>query len=401
MDFSWTKEQKLIRKTAREFSQKEILPRLKEIDEGRKIPNEIIEGMAKMGFLGMTVSPEYGGIDADPMVAGIVAEEIARADIGCAVPTFFLVEAAWGHILNKYGSREVKEAILPKVTKGKAFLGIAATEPSVGSDLANMETVAKKIGDNYIINGEKAYISGIKEAMDQLPDGGGHLTLAKTDIAKGTRGMSLFYVPLNKKGITPTIFEDWGRRGISSGGFVLEKVEIPESYLVGEENRGFHISMEGFDYARAIISVVCCGATMSALERAIDYIKQRSAFGQPIGRFEGIQLKLAEHWAKLDAIRLLSYKALWTYGKEQKEKSFGRFETTKKCAEAKLLAPLFAFEAINDAIQWFGAFGYTMECPLNLALKGVRSYYWAEGTREIMGIIIARELLGKEYVAYR
>jgi acyl-CoA dehydrogenase len=158
--------------------------------------------------------------------------------------------------------------------------------------------------------------------------------------------------------------------------------------------------MEGFDYARAIISIVCCGAAMSSLEQAMDYIKMRSAFGQPIGRFEGIQFKLSEHWARLDALRLLGYKALWAYGKEQ-DKSYSRFEVTRLCAEAKMLAPKFAFEAINDAIQWFGAFGYTTECPLELALKGVRSYYWAEGSLEIMKIIVARELLGKEYVAYR
>jgi acyl-CoA dehydrogenase len=140
---------------------------------------------------------------------------------------------------------------------------------------------------------------------------------------------------------------------------------------------------------------------MSALEYAMEYLKMREAFGQPIARFEGVQFKLAEHWAKLDALRLLGYKSLWMYRKEQQEDSFSRFEVTKSCAEAKMLAPAFAFNAINDAIQWFGAFGYTTECPLELALKGVRSYFWAEGSLEIMKIIVARELLGKKYVAYR
>jgi acyl-CoA dehydrogenase len=214
--------------------------------------------------------------------------------------------------------------------------------------------------------------------------------------------MSLFYIPLKgTKGITSTTFEDWGRRGISTGGFTLEDVQIPGDFLIGEQNRGFQLVMEGFDYARAIISVVCAGAAMSALEQAMEHLKQRRAFGQPIGRFEGIQFKLAEHWAKLDALRLLGYKALWMFGKEQSEGAYSRFEVTRHCAEAKLLAPRFAFEAINDAIQWFGAFGYTLDCPLELALKGVRSYYWAEGTLEILKIIVARELLGKEYVAYR
>jgi acyl-CoA dehydrogenase len=214
--------------------------------------------------------------------------------------------------------------------------------------------------------------------------------------------MSLLYIPIkNAKGITTTILEDWGRRGISTGGFAAKDVEVPEAYLLGEENRGFYIAMEGFDFARAVISVVCCGAAMSALEKAMEHLKLRTAFGQPIGRYEGIQFRLAEHWAKLSAVRLLGYKALWMYGKNQREGAYSRYATTTACAEAKLLAPAFAFEAINDAIQWFGAFGYTTDCPLELALRGVRSYFWAEGTLEIMKIIVARELLGKNYLAYR
>jgi len=402
MDFEFNDEQRMIQKTVREFCKKEIVPIVRKIDEDKKIPDDIIKALANMGLLGMTVSSDYGGIEADPITVGVVAEELARADISCAVPTFFLVQAVWGYVLNKFGREPAKKEILPKVTKGKAFLGIAATEPDAGSDLANMKTVAKKSGDKYIVNGEKMFISGVNEVMNQLPEGGGYVTLVKTDPAKGTRGMSLFYIPIkNKRGITHTILEDWGRRGISAGGFALENVEVPQDYLLGEENRGFHITMEGFDYARAIISIVCCGAAMSSLEYAMEYIKSRKAFGQPIGRFEGIQFKLSEHWAKLDAVRLLGYKALWMYGKEQTEKAFSRFEVTKLCAEAKLLAPIFAFEAINDAIQWFGAFGYTTDCPLELALKGVRSYFWAEGSSEILKIIISRELLGKDYVAYR
>lgn len=402
MNFEFSEQQRMIAHMAREFCEKEIVPIVRKIDEDRKIPSDIIRAMANQGFLAMSVSKKYGGIEADPITVGIVAEEIARADISCSVPTFFLVEAVWGYILDKYGTDKAKEEILPKVTKGKAFLGIGATEPDTGSDLANIQTIAKKTHEGYLINGAKMYISGIHEAVDQLPDGGGHLTLVKTDPDKGTRGMSLIYIPLkDTKGITTNVIKDWGRIGISTGGFRLEDVTVPEHYLMGEENKGFYLAMEAFDYARAVISIVCCGAAMSSLEQAMEYMKIRKAFGQPIGRFEGVQFKLSRHWAKLDAVRLLGYKALWTFGQEQIEGSHGRFETTRLCAEAKQLAPVFAFEAINDAIQWYGAFGYTTECPLELALKGVRSYYWAEGTLEIMRVIVARELLGKEFIAYR
>ena len=213
--------------------------------------------------------------------------------------------------------------------------------------------------------------------------------------------MTLLYVPLQgTPGITFTRLDDWGRKGISSGGFLLENVKIPGFYRIGEENKGFYHAMQGFDYARGIISLVCCGAAMRSLEHAMEYIKQRRVFGHPVGQYEGVQLKLAEHWARLDALRLLSYKALWMYNREIQGEDL-RFDVTRACAEAKLLAPATAFAAINDAIQWFGAFGYTVECPLFLALQGVRSYFWAEGAREIMGIIVARELLGREFVAYR
>jgi acyl-CoA dehydrogenase len=304
--------------------------------------------------------------------------------------------------MNKYGREIIKSEILPKITRGAAFLGIASTEPDAGSDLANMRTIAIKKDDSYIISGEKMFISGINEITNHLPEGGGYVMLAKTEPAKGTRGISLFYIPIKKlKGISTTVLKDWGRKGISTGGFAMDNVEIPADYLIGEENRGFYIAMEGFDYARAIISLVASGVALSCLEQAMEHIKKRVAFGQPLGKFEGVQFKLAEHWSRLEASRLLGYKALWMYEKEQKERLFTRFEVTKVCAAAKLSAVPSAFEAINDAIQWFGAYGYTTDCPLELALKGVRSYYWAEGALEIMKIIVARELLGKEFVAYR
>jgi acyl-CoA dehydrogenase len=402
MNFELTKEQKMIRKSIREFAKNEIAPIVSEIDQKGAIPNEIIKGMGKINLLCMSVDEKYGGINADPITVALVAEELARADISCAIPTLFLVEASWGSILQRYGTEEAKEAILPDAANGDAFLGIAATEPDAGSDLLGMSTKAKKVDDGYILNGGKMFISGVKEVMHQLPKGGGYVTLAKTDPKKGAKGMSLFFLPLSSsEGVETTSFDDWGRRGISAGGFMLSDVKIPHEYLIGEENRGFYITMEGFDYARAIIAVVCCAAATSAMEKAIEYIKERKAFGWPIGKFGTVQMRLAEHWAKIQSVRLMAYDALWTLKQEIEGNRKLRFESTLKCAQAKLLAPQYSFEAINDSIQFFGAFGYTTGCDLALALKGVRSYYWAEGTREIMGMIVGRELLGKEFVAYR
>jgi len=402
LDFNFSQEQEMVRRTVREYAEAELAPIVEDLDRLGYIPPEVLQDLASIGLLGVTTGSQYGGIDADPVMAGIIAEELARGDITCSIPTFYLVSAAWGDILERHGRDAAKAHILPNVCKGTAFLGIGATEPDVGSDLANMRTTARRDGDYYVLNGEKMFISGVREVMERLPDGGGYVLLAKTAPEKGTRGISLFYVPLKgTKGVSYNVLEDWGRKGISAGGFAMEDVVIPADYLIGEENRGFYLTMEGFDYARAIIGLVCCGVAQSCMEQAMEYIKMRSTFGTPVAKYQGVQFKLAENWTKTEAFRLLAYRALWTYSRALSGKKVGRFEVTKACAEAKLMAPMVAFEAINDAIQWYGAFGYTSECPLTYGLEGVRSYYWAEGAAEIMRIIVARELLGKEYVAYR
>lgn len=400
MNYEFTEEQKMFQQTIREFGKKKITPIVQEMEKNAKIPDDVIKGLADLGILGMTYSEKYGGANADPILAGIVGEELGRADISCAIPVFYLVPATWGYILHQYGSENAKE-ILKEVVRGRAFVGIASTEPDAGSDVANIRTNAKKKNGKWIVNGEKMFISGIREITEQLPSKGGFVSLIKTEMNAGAKGISLFYVPLNAKGITPTLLEDWGRKGISTGGFALENVELPEDYLIGKENRGFYLAMEGFDYARIIIAAVCCGGAQSALEFAMEYLKQRKTFSQPIGKYEGIQFKLAEGWARIEAIKSLTYKSLWMLSEHYKSNKFSRLEITKNIAMCKMLAPTTAFEVINDAIQWFGAFGYTEECPLHLALKGVRSYFWAEGSTEIMKIIVGRELLGKEFVAYR
>jgi len=402
MDFNFSPEHELFRKSVREFCQKEIAPHSREMERKARMPDSVIQGIAKMGLFGLSVPREYGGSDADAMSAGIAGEEIGRADLSCATAVLYLVPVSWSHVLAKHGLPELKKATLPKIAAGKGFLGIATTEAGVGSDLANMATTAKKVGSEYVLNGEKMYISGIREASEQMKDGSGYLVLARTDVSKGARGMSFFFVPFNDvDGLSSSYLEEMGRRGMSAGGFLMKDVHIPVENRLGDENKGFYYAMEGFDYARAIIAAVCCGAAMASLEAGLDYIKQRKAFGEPIARYEGVQFKLAEDYARVDAVRLLSYRALWMYDQEQRNKAFGRFEVSKAIAEAKMLAPVVAFETINDVLQWFGAFGYTLDCPIEMGLRGVRSYTLAEGSTEIMKMIVARELLGKDFVASR
>ncbi len=397
LDYNFTEEQELFRESMREFCTKEIAPRSEKLEGLHEMPAEIVKTLANFELLGMPVDPDYGGLEADAVTMGIAVEELARADPNCSIPVFFLVENSWSHVLNKYGTDQAKQEILPKVVSGERFLGIASTESDVGSDLGSMKTKIRKSENGYVVNGEKMYISGISEA---LAFGGGHVTLARMTEDLGTRGMNLFYLPLDASGISTTLIGEMGRDGISFGGFNIDNVEIPAHYLIGEENKGFYIIHEGYELARGLIGLVCAGTALKSLENGMAYIKERKAFGKPIGKYEGIQFKLAEHYVKMQALRDLSYKALWTYDQEAQGKA-SRFDVSMAMAMAKSVASEWAFAAINDVMQWQGAFGYSTECPDQKALRGVRSFSLAEGSAEIMKLIIARELLGKEFLAYR
>jgi acyl-CoA dehydrogenase len=396
-DYTFTEEQEMIRESVRDFAQKKIAPISLEMEHTKRIPQEIIKGMADLGLIACTVSPEYGGQGFNAVTAGIIAEELAKADITGSIPVFYLIQAAWGHVFDKYGTHEAKSEIFPKVTKGEKFLGIATTESDAGSDVAGTRTTITKKGDEYIVNGEKMYISGVREAIET---DGGHVTVAKQNPELGARGMTLFYLPLKQKGITPTYVDDLGREGITTGGFSVDNVAIPKKYIIGQENKGFYLIHEGYEYARGLIAVICAGAGLQSLDRGVKYLKERKAFGLPLARYEALQFRLAEHYTKLNFLKESSYKALWTLDQESIGKAT-RFESSKAIAMAKMFASEWSTAAIDEVMQWQGAFGYTRECLDQAAYRAVRSFAWAEGSKEIMRVIVSRELLGKEYIAYK
>ncbi|HUT00052.1 MAG TPA: acyl-CoA dehydrogenase family protein [Candidatus Thermoplasmatota archaeon] len=401
MDFTWTEEQELWRKTVREFAQKKITPKIREIDTNKKIPEQLIKDMAQLGLLAPTVSKEYGGAEIDWMMACIAAEELGRADISLAIPVLYLVESAWGYIFSRYGTPAAKAEYLPRITSGDAFCGIAVTEPEGGSDIVGAtKTQAEKKDDHWLVNGEKMFISGVSESKNW---GGVHLTLAWTEKSKGHKGFSFFAVPLkDTPGIKTTLLEDMGRMGISTGGFSMEDVKLSDQYLIGEKNKGFYYAMEGFNAARVLIGATCVGAAEAALELGKDHIKTRRSFGRPLATFEGIQFPLAEHYCNIESVKLLAYKAAWTMDKMYKEKKCTHQDVALAAAMCKLLAPIHAFEVMNEVADWLGATGYTKEYPIEMGIRGVRSYsIGAEGTMNIMRIIIARELLGKDFLPYK
>jgi acyl-CoA dehydrogenase len=403
MDFSWNEEQRLWRQTVRDFAQKEIAPRVREIDTRERIPPEVIQGMADLGLLAPVCSEEYGGAAMDWTMATIAAEELGRADVSLAVPVLYLVEAAWGFIFDQYGTPELKAQILPKVTAGEAFLGIATTEPEGGSDiLGACRTKALRQSDEWVLNGEKMFVSGVRESLEM---GGVHLLLARTDPdpAAGHQAFTFFALPLKgTPGITPTFFEDMGRMGISTGGFALEDVRLPVLHMVGGLNRGFYHAMEGFSAARVLIGATCVGAAEAVLEMGMDHVKQRHAFGRPLAAFEGISFPLADHYTNLESTRLLVYKAAWTMDQKYGPGAKTHYDIALAAALAKLRAPTVGFEIMNEVADWFGAMAYTKECPVEMGIRGIRSYsIGAEGTMNIMRLVIARELLGAEFLPYR
>jgi acyl-CoA dehydrogenase len=403
MDFDWNEEQRLWRQAVRDFAQNEIAPRVREIDSTERIPAEIIKGMARLGLLAPVCSEAYGGAGMDWTMATIAAEELGRADISLAVPVLYLVEAAWGFVFDQYGQPELKETVLPRVTAGDAFLGIATTEPEGGSDiLGACRTRAVKQDGQWLLNGEKMFISGVRESLEM---GGIHLLLARTDPNPEARhrAFTFFALPLQgTPGITPTFFKDMGRMGISTGGFALEDVRLPAGNVVGDLNRGFYHAMEGFSAARVLIGATCVGAAEAVLELGMDHVRQRHAFGRPLASYEGISFPMANHYANLESTRLLVYKAAWTLDQKYGPGTRTHSDIALAAALAKLRAPQVGFEIMNEVADWFGAMAYTQECPVEMGIRGIRSYsIGAEGTMNTMRLIITRELLGPEFLPYR
>ena len=404
VDFEFTEEQELFRKAVKEWAEKNLpIEKVREMDTKGAIPQSILQSMGEMGLNIMTAPQEHGGAGADWVTACIAAEELGYADVSIALPVLWLVESSWGFVVDRYATETVRDTVIRKAIKGDAFIGIGSTEAGGGSDVAAFKSTAKKQGNDWILNGEKTFISGTEEAKRM---GGGYFVVARTSPAPpeaSHRGMTGFYVPMNAPGVEINKrYEDMGRMAISTGGFLMKNVKIPDSYRLGEVDKGFYLTMEGFDTARILIASVCVGAAKRALDVGMEYIKERKAFGRPIGKFQGIQFEMADDWAHLEALRSLAFRTAWMMDKRYKENKFSPLEVTKMIAACKLIAPHLAFDIYKHVMIWLGAYGYTKECPVEMGLRGIMSYcVGAEGATNIQRTVIAREMLGKEFIAYK
>ncbi len=302
MDFRFSKEHEMFRASVRAFAEKRLRPKYQEGDATGEFPWEQIRQMGEMGLLGLGIPEEYGGQGLDLIAAGIAAEEISRADFNCVWPVVHSISI--GQILTHHGTEEQRAHWLPRIAEGEAVYAICVTEPVGGSDAAAMTMRAVHKDGGYVLTGEKTSISLGSDAAVAV-------VLAKTDPKERSRGVSAFLVPTDTPGITVTTFDDLGNRSIGRSSVFFDEVWVPEEALLGEEGEGFKLIMREFDCIRTILSLQCLGAAQASLDETIDYVRQTSAFGKPLARFEAVSFPIAEYSTYVEAARLLAYSALW------------------------------------------------------------------------------------------
>jgi len=381
LDFAFSGEQELFRKTVREFAKKEVAPRIRVFEKKGEYPWELQRKMGEIGLIGLPLPKQYGGQEADAVTAGIAIEELAKCE---ALPP--VLPYAVGGLIALIAPDSLKSRWLPPLARGEILIGLASTEPHAGSDAAAMRATATKTEGGYVLNGEKQMVTAPMESS-------AFIVFAKTQPEAGARGVSAFLVPMDLPGIQRYRFGTMGPRMSSFGGFFLKDVQVSKENLLGQENAGFFVLMKTFDFLRVLIALYCIGLAEGSIGETLDYVKQRTAFGQPIGKFESVQFRIAEDSTFLEAARLLCYKALWLIAHGEK--------STKESAMAKWWSPIVAFNAINNCIQNRGAVGFTSEAVDEMRLRDVRGMWFADGTADIMKIIIGRETLGKEFLPYR
>ncbi|OGW12882.1 MAG: hypothetical protein A3G93_02700 [Nitrospinae bacterium RIFCSPLOWO2_12_FULL_45_22] len=379
LNFAFTDEQELFRKSVRKFAQTELAPGYLERAKSDEFPWKIVEMMKRQGLFAINLDPKYGGQGADHVTTGIAIEEIARADFNAV----FCIGV--GGPLEKFGTEEQRQEWLTRMGRGECFIGIALTEPDCGSDAAAIRTTAVRDGDDYIINGEKSSISGVTWMH-------AYYLYAKTDPKAGARGVSCFILPKDMPGVTASRFRDLGCRPIGRGTLALEDVRLPVKNLIGKEGMGFKMVMGEFDFIRVFIALQCLGAAQASLEEAITYAKERHAFGRPIARFEGVSFPIAEHYTLLEAAKLLCYKALWLRDQN--------LPHTKEAAMVKWWAPRLSVDIIHNCLLIHGHSGYSDEFPLEQRLRDVIGFQIADGTAQIQKIVVAREIIGRDYLPY-
>uniref|UniRef100_UPI00404891F6 cyclohexanecarboxyl-CoA dehydrogenase n=1 Tax=Limnohabitans sp. TaxID=1907725 RepID=UPI00404891F6 len=365
----------------RRFAAGRVAPGFLERDQTRLLDRALMREMGKMGLIAPELPENVGGQGMGCLAAGVIHEEIARADLSLSYIN--LLASLNGQILNEHGDPAVTRPWLAKLTQGEALLAIALTEPRGGSDAASLRLRMERDGDSYIINGEKTSISAADQADAAV-------VFARTgSVEDGARGVTAILVPMDLPGITRTRFDCHGQRAIGRGAIFFENVRVPVSHRLGDEGAGFIQVMQGFDYSRALIGLQVLAVARVALEEAWAYVAQREAFGKPLASFQGVSHTLAEFDTQVVAARLLCIQTLWL-----KDKNLPH---TAEAAMCKWWGPKLSYDAIHACLLMFGHGGYDRGL-MEQRLRDVLGFQIGDGTSQIMKSIVARTRAGRKAV---
>ncbi len=383
MNFDLTEEQKIWKKTVHDFVAKEVKPKAREVDETESFNWEAARKGGPVGLLGLSIPEEYGGSNVDMISTAIALEELGWG-CGSTALAFTAHNGLGTAPISIYGSEELKKKWLPLVSSGKNKLGaLALTEPGAGSDIqGGVITRAEKQGDEWVINGAKMWCTnaGIAEYI---------ITLVRTDPKGGSKSLSMILVPTDSKGLHIGPAEKkMGLRGSPAHGISYDNVRVPLGNLVGTEGRGLQQTLATLDAGRISIGGISVGLAQAAFEAAVDYARERKAFGQSISEFQAIQFKLSNMATEIELARTMLHKAAWT-------KDQGR-PYNKEAAMAKLYATEMAERVCYDAIQIHGGNGYSREYNVERMYRDARLMTIGEGTSEIQRLVIARHVLSSE-----
>ena len=378
MDFALTDMQEATRKTVREFAEREIMPQAAAYDESQEFPSGWAKGMGELGLLGVFVPEKYGGAGLDTVCYAITIEELARADASAAVIAAVCNGLVCEPLL-EYGTEEQKRTWLEPVARGSWIGAYALTEPGSGSDAAAMRATARRVGDRWELDGQKALITNALEAKVVI-------TYARTGDKK--HDISAFIVPTDAEGFVRMKKENkMGIRASDTMLIAFDHLRIPKENLLGEEGKGFHIAMATLDGGRIGIASQALGIAQRALEESVKYAKEREAFGKTLSEFQAIQWKLADMATEIDAARLLTYRVASLKDAGQRH--------THESSVAKLFASEAAHRAVDAAVQIHGGYGFIKDYVVEKLYRDQRITELYEGTSEIQRLVIARSILGK------